>query len=133
VCGDARSVEPEAGADLVATHFFLDCLEQEEVGALVRRVSPELAPGAVWVVSEFCVLKGWLRVPTWMAVRGLYLAFRVLTGLRVTRLPDHARELRECGFEVVAEKTFLRGLLVSQVWKTKASAPLRRASGAAHA
>jgi cyclopropane fatty-acyl-phospholipid synthase-like methyltransferase len=118
-CGDARVVEPEHGADLVATHFFLDCLEQEEVRALVRRVASGSAAEATWVVSEFCMPRGLLRVPAWLLVRGLYFAFRVLTGLRVTQLPDHARELRECGFSVVAEKTFLGGLLLSQVWKAR--------------
>ena len=121
-CADARSFEPETGPDLVVTHFFLDCLEQEEVGALVRRVAAGLKPGATWVVSEFQVPGGWLRGPGWVVVRGLYLAFRVLTGLRVTRLPDYARELRACGFGVAAENRFLGGLLISQVWTATASA-----------
>lgn len=121
--GDARLLQLEAGADLVVTHFFLDCLQQEEVGALVRRIAAGLTPGASWVVSEFCVPRGWLLIPARLLVRGLYLAFRVLTGLRVTRLPDHARELRACGFGVVAERRFLGGLLVSQVWKATATAP----------
>jgi cyclopropane fatty-acyl-phospholipid synthase-like methyltransferase len=122
LCEDAREFSPAPGADLVVTHFFLDCLEDEEVGALVRRVSAGLEPGAIWVVSEFCVPRGWLRAPAWLVVRGLYLAFRVLTGLRVTRLPDYALELRESGFCVVAEKRFLGGLLVSQVWKATTTA-----------
>jgi hypothetical protein len=121
-CGDARVFKPRDGADLVVTHFFLDCLEQEEVGTLVRRVAAGLAPGATWVVSEFCVPRGWLRGPAWLVVRGLYLAFRMLTGLRVMRLPDYERELRGCGFCVVAEKRFLGGLLVSQVWQVTATA-----------
>ena len=121
-CEDAREFSPKGEADLVVTHFFLDCLEQEEVRALVRRVSGGLAPDATWVVSEFCVPAGWLRVPAWLVVRGLYLAFRILTGLRVTRLPDYAQELRGCGFGVVAEKRFLGGLLISQVWKAGATA-----------
>ena len=116
-CGDAREFEPGFGADLVVTHFFLDCLEQDEVGVLVRRVAAGLGPGATWVVSEFQVPRGWLSLPSWLIVRGLYLAFRVLTGLKVTRLPEFARELRGCGFGVIAEKQFLGGLLVSQVWK----------------
>ena len=115
--GDAREYKPEVGADVVVTHFFLDCLEQEEVAALVRRVAAGLRPDALWVVSEFQVTSGWLRVPAWLVVRGLYLAFRLLTGLRVTKLPDYAKELRACGFDEKAERRFLGGLLVSQVWQ----------------
>jgi ubiquinone/menaquinone biosynthesis C-methylase UbiE len=119
---DARQFEPASGADLVVTHFFLDCLEQQEVAALVRRVADGLVPGATWVVSEFSVPAGGLRIPAWLLVRGLYLAFRALTGLRVTRLPNYARELQDRGFGLVAEKRFLGGLLVSQVWKATATA-----------
>lgn len=115
---DARHFSAAGGADLVATHFFLDCLEQQEVEELVRRVAAGLAPGATWVVSEFQVPHGWLRAPAAILVRGLYLAFRILTGLQVTRLPDHARALRDCGFALAAEERLCGGLLVAQVWKS---------------
>jgi hypothetical protein len=58
-----------------------------------------------------------MRWPAWALVRGLYLAFRVLTGLRVTRLPDYAAALEACGFELAAERRFLSGLLVAQVFR----------------
>jgi len=113
---DAREYVPEGVPDLVVTHFFLDCLTQAEVRELVGRMEPRLAPGALWVVSEFRIPGGWLRVPAWVLVRGLYLAFRVLTGLRVTRLPEYGEVLRESGFQVVAEERFCGGLLVSELW-----------------
>lgn len=128
---DAREFEPASGADLVVTHFFLDCLEQQEVGALVRQLADGLAPGALWLVSEFQVPTGWMRVPAWLLVRGLYFAFRALTGLRVTRLPDYARELRRCGFCLVGERRLLGGLLVSQVWKATATASSGRTGATA--
>jgi len=115
--GDAREYVPEGAADLVVTHFFLDCLTQAEVLKLVGRVKPMLGKDALWLVSEFRIPEGWLRWPARLLVRGLYLAFRVLTGLRVTQLPDHGTVLRGCGFGVVAEKRFLGGLLVSELWE----------------
>ncbi len=121
-CADAREAQFAGGADLVVTHFFLDCLEQEEVATLVRRVAAGLAPGGLWVVSEFRVPEGWLGVPAWLLVRGLYLVFRVLTGLKATRLPDYERVLIGAGFEVVAERLMVGGVLVSQVFKARASA-----------
>jgi SAM-dependent methyltransferase len=114
---DAREFVPEPGADLVATHFFLDCLTGPEARELVARVSAGLAQDALWAVSEFRIPAGWMRWPAWALVRGLYLAFRVLTGLRVTRLPDYAAALEACGFELAAERRFLGGLLVAQVFR----------------
>ena len=120
-CADARSFEPQPETDLVVTHFFLDCLEQHDVHLLLHRIVADLKPGALWIVSEFQVPPGWLHGPAWLLVRSLYLAFRILTGLRVTQLPDFANELRASGVCLIAEEQFLGGLLVSQVWQAAAS------------
>jgi hypothetical protein len=114
--GDARTYVVEGQPDLVVTHFFLDCLTELEVRELVARVRPRVAMNALWLVSEFRVPEGWLRVPARVFIRGLYLAFRLLTGLRVTRLPEYAEALRQSGFEVLEERQFLGGLLVSEIW-----------------
>jgi SAM-dependent methyltransferase len=114
--GDARVFEPRDRPDLVVTHFFLDCLTQDEVAALVERIVPSLGVGGLWLVSEFRVPEGWLKWPAWMLVRGLYLAFQLLTGLRVTRLPDYASVLGGSGFELVEEKQLLGGVLVTELW-----------------
>ncbi len=115
--GDVREFEPEAGADLVVTHFFLDCLTDVEVVSLVRKVRAGLMPGALWVVSEFRVPEGGLHWPAWVFVRGLYFVFRLLTGLRVTQLPDYATAMRMGGFEIAAQRRFCFGLLTSEVWQ----------------
>ena len=46
------------------------------------------------------VPEGWLKWPAWWLVRGLYFAFQVLTGLRVTRLPDHRSAMEAVGLAV---------------------------------
>jgi hypothetical protein len=49
-------------------------------------------------------------------VKSLYLAFRMLTGLRVGRLPQHRDALSSAGFVLGQERPSLGGLLVSEVW-----------------
>ena len=117
---DVRGYCPEPGSDLVVTHFLLDCFTDDEVNSIVPRVAATAAQNAFWLVSEFHVPGGWLAWPAWLFVRGLYLAFRTLTGLRVTRLPDYAVTLRRCGFEILAEAESLGGMLTSQIWKNEA-------------
>lgn len=114
---DVRFYQPARNSDLVVTHFLLDCLTQLEVEALVAELTPTLRPKALWLVSEFRVPSGWLRWPAWVLVRSLYLAFRILTGLRVTRLPDYAAALRANGFAVVAEERKLFGVLTTELWQ----------------
>ncbi|HEX3663337.1 MAG TPA: class I SAM-dependent methyltransferase [Acidobacteriaceae bacterium] len=120
-CADVRSFTPSArGYDLVATHFFLDCLTDAEAETVIRQVTPNLAPGARWVVSEFEVPAG---SPTRAAfartlIAGLYAAFRVLTGLRTRRIPAWRGLLAASGFTCEASQSFLGGILVTEIWRS---------------
>jgi SAM-dependent methyltransferase len=130
---DARLWQPETAQseagrgqnppyDLVVTHFFLDCLTTAEAHSLAAALRPALAPSARWVVSEFAVPEGWFgllvaRPVVW----GLYCAFGWLTGLKVRRLPDHAGALGACGFTLEMRRSWLWGLLISEVWRANRS------------
>jgi ubiquinone/menaquinone biosynthesis C-methylase UbiE len=117
---DALNFSPRLDAqyDLVVSHFFLDCLSEVEVKELVERFAPALSPQTVWLVSDFQVPSGILRVPASAVIRALYLAFRTLTGLRVTRLPDHAVIFMSAGFVRIERQQFLGGLLTTELWQT---------------
>ncbi len=115
--GDARISMPEHLPDLIVTHFFLDCLAQSEVDALVARLATAAAPGTLWLVSDFRIPPGLLGWPAKAYVRLLYLAFRLLTGLRTTRLPDYEAPLRRSGFVRVAERRRMFGMLSSELWQ----------------
>ena len=102
----------------MVTHFFVDCLFDPELAALVERVTTRLTPDARWVVSEFALphtLVGKTLGKT--MISGLYQAFGLMTGLQVRSLPDHAAALQRAGFERVEERQWLGGLLVSQLWQ----------------
>jgi SAM-dependent methyltransferase len=110
----ARNVEPY---DLVVTHFFLDCLTTAEVGSLAGRIRSASAPNMVFVVSDFAVPRSFFgRTLARPLVSALYIAFGLLTGLKVRALPDHASALAEAGFRLARRRTRLWGLLVSELW-----------------
>jgi SAM-dependent methyltransferase len=119
-CADARSFQPiRSGYDLVVTHFFLDCLTASETAALLARLRPHLAPGALWLVSEFQIPSGG-HIRAFFArtlISALYSAFRLLTGLRVRRIPPWRSLLSQSGFRPCASHTLLGGLLVSELWQ----------------
>jgi len=118
-CADARERPPtQAPYDLVATHFFLDCLTDGEVRALAERMRGAVSADGVWVVSEFAIPEG--AFGRWMArplVRLLYRAFGLLTGLAIRELPNHGAALRGAGFTLRRRRAFLRGLLVAELWR----------------
>jgi SAM-dependent methyltransferase len=113
----ASTRHPAQTYDLVVTHFFLDCLTQSELDSLIARILPLLAPRALWLISDFRISTGTMRHPSRLIVRTLYLAFRVLTGLRTTRLPDHAAPLTRAGMVEVSHHHQLAGLLTSELWQ----------------
>ena len=121
---DARLWEPLTPTlDLIVTHFFLDCLTTREVAALARRLRLCVRPDATWVVSEFAIPAGWFG---WLVARplitALYFAFWVLTGLSVFRLPNHRKALDEAGFTLSRQRTWLGGMLVSELWTVRPTA-----------
>ncbi|HXE08396.1 MAG TPA: class I SAM-dependent methyltransferase [Acidobacteriaceae bacterium] len=107
--------------DLVVTHFFLDCFAQHEVELLARDLTAHLQPGALWLVSDFRIPPGVVRWPARALVRSLYLAFRILTGLRTARLPDHDAALGRAGFARIAQRLSLGGILTTELWVMRAS------------
>lgn len=119
---DARQALPRSAEpyDLLVTHFFLDCLTQDELRQLVQRVKPLLASHALWVVSDFRIPDGPLGVPARVFIRGLYLCFRILTGLRTTRLPNHAAALSDAGFACIGREFLLAGVLATEAWQNGA-------------
>jgi cyclopropane fatty-acyl-phospholipid synthase-like methyltransferase len=113
---DALAFTAVGPYDLIVSHFFLDCLAQSELETLASRLTPHLAPNALWLVSDFRIPADPLRLPARALVRSLYLAFRLLTGLRTTSLPDHADALRTAGFTRTAQRLSLAGLLTTELW-----------------
>jgi hypothetical protein len=124
---DARSWRPaptpeNQPIDLITTHFFLDCLITSEVHSLATRLRRLESPSALWLVSEFAIPPTWFgRLVARPLVSGLYLAFAWLTGLTVRTLPDHSAALRQSGFCLQKRRTWLGGLLTSELWSSGVS------------
>lgn len=115
---DARMFAPgRRDYDVIATHFFLDCLIQAEVGELAARLRRHAAPNAVWVISEFAIPANFYgRALAAPLIRSLYLAFGLLTRLKIRKLPDHHAALAQSGWSLLDRRKFLGGLLVSEMW-----------------
>ncbi len=115
---DALTSPLKDSYDLIVTHYFLDCLTQPELNTLITRIAPALSPGALWLISDFRVPTGPMRLPAKLLIRSLYLAFRLLTGLRTTHLPDHVTPLKKSGLTRISHQHRLAGLLTTELWRT---------------
>jgi ubiquinone/menaquinone biosynthesis C-methylase UbiE len=115
---DAREfTPPDPPYDLIVTHFFLDCLTSEEVTAIAERIRKCAGSSSRWIASEFAIPDNWFgTIVARPVVTGLYLAFGLLTGLRVFRLPDYREAMARAGFKVSSVRPFIGGMLVSEMW-----------------
>jgi len=108
---------PQA-TDLIVTHFFLDCLTQPQVDALTHRLAASTQPGTLWLLSDFAIPPNRLLNPfARLYIRALYLAFRILTNLRVTHLPHPQSALTQAGFTRIARHQRLFGLIYTEIWR----------------
>jgi SAM-dependent methyltransferase len=116
---DVRDFEPRGTCyDLITAHFFLDCFHDHEVTGVTRKLASLARTGTKLLLSDFRIpQRGISRHIDAAIVRGLYGAFRLTTGLRVTRLPDYEGALERAGFRKEKETLKLGGLLVASFWQ----------------
>ena len=109
-----------ATPDLITTHFFLDCLTQTQLDTLTRLIAAHTSPGALWLISDFGPPHPRLLRPlATLYIGSLYVAFRILTGLRVTHLPNPQASLHAAGFHRIARHDILFGLIYTEIWQRR--------------
>jgi len=114
----ALEIDPLPSTDLVVTHLLLDCFSQPDVDALITLIASHLAPGTLWLVSDFTLPANKILRPfARLYIASLYAAFRLLTGLRVRQLPDPQSALRRNGMRHITRLTLLGGMLYTELWQ----------------
>ena len=118
-CADLRFWPvPDANYDLVVSHFVFDCLTTRDLTDLIARIAPALSPSARWLVSDFAIPTHAIWTPlAKLLVRFLYFAFGLLTGLRLTHLPEYEKALKSARFQLMSAESALGGTLRSELWE----------------
>ena len=115
---DVRTFRPpQSRYDLIATHFFLDCLDNREVRNTASLLRHHSGPETLWLISEFAIPSNLFgRLIARPLVSALYLAFSLLTNLHTHELPNHHQDLGVCGWELIEQHEYLGGLLIAELW-----------------
>lgn len=108
---------PKNHYDGIVTFFFLDCLDEDEARGVIHRVSRAMAPGALWLVSEFAIPEsGWRCWHAKVLIWTMYRFFAATTGLRARALPPIEVLLKDAGLRRLQKEEERGGLLRSEVW-----------------
>ncbi len=84
--------------DGVITCFFLDCFNEAQTRGLIHRLTVAMAPGAVWLVSEFAIPPhGWRKWHAKLWLWAMYSFFGATTGLQTraaASIPETSKRSR---------------------------------------
>lgn len=110
--------KPPHRFDAIATHFFLDCFQPDQLAAVVRGLADAARPNAHWLVSDFSVpTRGWRRLRARAVHALMYAFFRVATRLPARRLTPPDAFLEAAGFRLRGRHTSEWGLLQADWWE----------------
>lgn len=102
-----------ASADLVVSHFFLDCFSEATLRAWEPEVRRCLRPRGTWWISEFAADTRWQRLFLWV----MYRCFRVATETEASAFPNYANLLDAEGWKREPRNAWWRGFIVAERWK----------------
>lgn len=115
---DILEWEPANSYDLIVTHFFLDCFEQEELELVIGKLASAAGPEATWLLADFTIPAGVLAgTHTKLWLRAMYAFFRVTADLETRRLVDPTSTLRARGFVCSGPILSHAGMLKSEMWR----------------
>lgn len=112
----------EKRLDFIATQFFLDCFEGEELDQVVARIAEMVRPGGQWLVCDFQVPRaGWRALRARVSLFLAYRFFRCATRLPARRLIPPQDLLRKNGMARVSRAEFNYQLLYAELWERRRS------------
>ena len=98
---------------LITTHFVFDVMSDASALEMVKAVSKQATNGANWMVAEFREgPESW----KWCLVAVMYLFFRMVSGLRIRKIPDYAFALESHGWSLLRRRQWWRGFIVAELW-----------------
>lgn len=115
--GTDADLQPHEQFDVVITPFLLDLFPDERLSQLMQRLYAVLAPGGLWLFTDFWPVQH--QPPFWqkLLAKSMYLFFGVLSGVQGRQLPDYHRHFSESGLKEQQRKVFYSGFVQSKVYR----------------
>lgn len=112
--GTEADVRPGETFSVVMLPFVLDLLPEND---LKQTFLPSLiratAPGGVWLVTDFVNSP---KPAHRLILKTMYLFFRLVSGIRATRLPDSYRLLTDAGLRLIDRHSVIGGQVEASYW-----------------
>lgn len=100
--------------DVILTPFLLDCLVQNELEAVFRKMENSLKHNGIWIDVDFYLTTNsnlWHKI----LIRLMYLFFKITCNVQSSRLPNTKNYFAE--FECLNQKIFCNNFILRQVFR----------------
>ncbi|MEO8439636.1 MAG: class I SAM-dependent methyltransferase [Spartobacteria bacterium] len=109
---------PVASYDLIVTHFFLDCFEEDALARVIEKLARAATVDAAWLIADFHPPRsGWRRWWARSLIAVMYWFFRSTAGIEACRLVDYHPLLYEEGFTLAHQATSPNEMIISEWWR----------------
>jgi ubiquinone/menaquinone biosynthesis C-methylase UbiE len=110
--------------DLLVTHFFLDCLGEGALAAVIVKLANSATRDAQWLVADFSEpSKSWRRLPARFLIALMYFFFRLAAGIEARQLVDYRPLLQAEGFVLAEAPQSPNEIIRSERWRRRTSPP----------
>lgn len=109
---------PAEPFDLVATHFFLDCFDGEQLQDVIAKLAAVSGRDALWLLSDFQLpARGFQRWRAAIIIGALYRFFQLTTQLSANQLCCPDQWMEAAGYILQERASLSFGLTHSDLWQ----------------
>ncbi len=118
ICSPIQGFVDEKKFDLIFFPYLLDCISAKDIITILARTKRQLNPSGKIIFTDFYIPQQPFLVKIYarLLVKILLLFFNAICKIGVKKLPDFDSLFSAQGFQLVAEKKFYRGILVTQMY-----------------
>ena len=114
--GTEQALQPQERFETIFTPFLLDLFPPRRLQRLMGALAAALTPNGSWLFADFWPLQQ--PPPRWqrLLLRGMYLFFGLISGVKARRLPDYALHFEALHFREVYSRSFFRDMVQAKVF-----------------
>lgn len=101
------------GYDVIITPFFFDNFTESEATEIFMQLHGTLRKGGLWLYTDF--RDNGIAIHR-LVLKGMYLFFSLLCGVRARRLPNMHALFSRNGYVIKTEAQFVKGFVESKAW-----------------
>ena len=114
VTGAAEEVQPGFPFDVILAPFLLDNFSDKDLQTFLQQANVHLKPGGLWLCADFQLNGKWWQP---VLLKTMYLFFKLLGCVGVTKLPDIAGAFQGAQHICIAQKNFYGNFIHAAVYK----------------